>query len=273
MMMKVHHLDGLTLRPWLGRHLVNDRGCMICHCLLLETRHGLVLVDTAFGTADLADPVGRLGLGFSMFTRPQLDTARALVVQVEALGFRRDDVKHVVLTHLDLDHAGGIADFPDAAIHVSAVELDAATARRDFRERERYKPAQWAHGPKWVTHPSTGERWNGFESVRCIDDDPDLLLVPLFGHSRGHCGVAVRTPDGWLLHAGDAYFHTDEMADPPSCSLGLGLFQRIVAMDGPARLHNQGRLRDLVRGGGIDVFCAHDPEELARHGVAATPAG
>jgi len=33
----------------------------------------------------------------------------------------------------------------------------------------------------------------------------DVLLIPLPGHSRGHCGVAVKTGEGWLLHCGDAY--------------------------------------------------------------------
>lgn len=264
--MKVHHLNGLTMCPLLGRHLLNDQGCMVCHCLLIESRHGLILVDTAFGSADVADPNRRIGRGFRLLTRPKLDLANTLAVQIEGLGFRRTDVRHVVLTHLDLDHAGGIGDFPDAAIHASATEIDAATNPKTFMEGERYKQAQWAHGPKWVRHETTkGEAWNGFEAVRCLDDDPDLLLVPLFGHSRGHCGVAIRTADGWLLHAGDAYFHAGEVADPPSCPYTLNVFQRFVAIDGPTRLHNQGRLRELVRGGGVKVFSAHDPNELARH--------
>jgi hypothetical protein len=29
-------------------------------------------------------------------------------------------------------------------------------------------------------------------------------LIPLFGHARGHCGVAVQTESGWLFHVGDA---------------------------------------------------------------------
>jgi glyoxylase-like metal-dependent hydrolase (beta-lactamase superfamily II) len=262
--MKVHHLNGLTMCPWLGRHLVNRRGHMVCHCLLIETRHGLVVVDTALGTADVTNPNARLGRGFSLLTRPRLRQADTIAAQVEGLGFRRSDVRHVIVTHLDLDHAGGISDFPEAAVHCSVTEIDAATNPRTFLERERYKSSHWAHGPSWVRHPTSGETWNGFEAVRCIDDDPDLLLVPLFGHSRGHCGVAVRTAEGWLLHAGDAYFHADEMNEVPSCSFGLNLFQRFVAIDGAARIHNQGRLRDLVRGGGVRVFSAHDPDELLR---------
>ncbi|MFD0510570.1 MBL fold metallo-hydrolase [Streptomyces aureus] len=30
------------------------------------------------------------------------------------LGYAVDDVRHIVLTHLDLDHAGGLPDFPRA---------------------------------------------------------------------------------------------------------------------------------------------------------------
>ncbi|MFO8084298.1 MAG: hypothetical protein R6U27_08275 [Desulfobacterales bacterium] len=29
-------------------------------------------------------------------------------------------------------------------------------------------------------------------------------MVPLFGHTRGHCGVVVKTADGWLFHVGSA---------------------------------------------------------------------
>jgi glyoxylase-like metal-dependent hydrolase (beta-lactamase superfamily II) len=41
------------------------------------------------------------------------------VRQVEKLGFRTKDVTHVVLTHCDPDHAGGLADFPHADVHVA----------------------------------------------------------------------------------------------------------------------------------------------------------
>ncbi|WP_051484150.1 MBL fold metallo-hydrolase [Rhizobium sp. CF080] len=38
--------------------------------------------------------------------------------QIQSLGYPARDVRHIVLTHLDFDHAGGIADFPRARIHV-----------------------------------------------------------------------------------------------------------------------------------------------------------
>ncbi len=251
--------------PPVGR-LVGPRGFMVAHCLLVESEAGLVLVDTGLGEADLADPARRLGGAFVRMVRPKLDAAETARAQVERLGFRADDVRHIVLTHLDVDHAGGLPDFPRAQVHVQADEHAAAEARATFFERERYRPTQWAHGPAWVLHRPVGEKWMGFDCVRAVDGlPPELLLVPTAGHTRGHQAVAVRTGDGWLLHCGDAYFSHLEMEDPPRCPTGLAWFQRLVQMDGRARLDNQRRLRELAKGHPeVRVFSAHDPDDFDR---------
>jgi glyoxylase-like metal-dependent hydrolase (beta-lactamase superfamily II) len=241
------------------------RGHMVCHCLLLETDDGLALVDTGLGTEDMANPGKRLGRAFVAMTglvARQEDTALA---QVERLGFQRSDVRHILVTHLDLDHAGGLADFPDATVHVHRLEQEAAFNRPTRLERERYRSVQWAHQPRWQTHTTDGERWYGFESVRAVPGSRDeILLVPLVGHSRGHSGIAVKTDTGWLLHAGDAYFaHNEIHRTPPRCPPMLDVFQRIVQVDGEARLANQARLRTLVTAySEVQVICAHDESEL-----------
>ena len=92
----------------------------------------------------------------------------------------------------------------------------------------------------------------------------DVLLVPLRGHTRGHCAVAVRRPSGgWFLHAGDAYFFHGEKAQPPTCPSGLRVFQTLVQMDKRARHANQDRLRELHAGHGdtVAIFSAHDARE------------
>ncbi|WP_373047342.1 MBL fold metallo-hydrolase [Vulgatibacter sp.] len=270
--MRVHHLNCASFCPFGGR-LVDGSGRVlraaqvVTHTLLVETGEGLVLVDTGLGLQDVAHPHDRLG-GFSLrLLRPSLSQAETAVRQVEWLGFRREDVRHVVLTHLDLDHAGGLPDFPAATVHVYGPELHAATIRATARERERYRPAHWAHGPRWRTYEVHGDRWFGFEAVQALEGlPPEILLVPLPGHTRGHCGVAVRSGAGWILHAGDAYFFHGEVHEAARrCPPALSLFQRLVEIDPVARRHNQDRLRQLVRhhAGEVRVFSAHDPAELA----------
>ena len=135
--MRVHHLNTGTMCP-IGRRLVNGTGSifqrarMVCHCLLIETNDGLALVDTGIGLDDIANPP-RLGPKWVRQTTPRLDPAETAVRQVEALGYSKSDVRHLLLTHLDRDHAGGIPDFPNAKVHVHRREHDMAVTRPDAR--------------------------------------------------------------------------------------------------------------------------------------------
>ncbi len=252
--MRISHLNCATMRPPLAPR-------MVAHVLLLERPDGLTLVDTGFGTADVADK-HRLGRPFLAAVRPALDEAETAVAQVRALGHDPADVTDIVLTHLDLDHAGGIGDFPDARVHVHATEL-AAAQHPSLAEKQRYLPQQWAHGPRWETHREGGDDWFGFAAVTALGDD--VVVVPLPGHTRGHAGVAVRRDDGhWLLHAGDAFFSGGQVQEPPSCPPALSAFQRLMAIDNKARVQNLERLQELARthGDEVTVFCAHDKAQL-----------
>lgn len=239
---------------------------MVCHCLLAETERGLALIDSGFGLGDVADPPRSAYL--RLLTRPRLDPAETAAHQVAALGYARADVTDVVLTHLDLDHAGGLRDFPAARVHVLEAELRAATRPATWLERFRYVARQWAHGPEWVTYDSSGgDRWLGLDGARELREVPGIALVPLAGHSRGHAGVAVETETGWLLHAGDAYFARGEV-DPsaPRPARGVEAFQHGFQADGAARRDNRRRLRELAASDGdrVAMTCSHDPVELKR---------
>lgn len=270
--MRIHHLNCASLCP-VGRRLVNGQGNwfapahICCHCLLIESDEGLVLVDSGLSTRDLDPRHSRIPLPLRGVLRPEMDPAQTALRQVEALGYKAADVRHVVLTHLDFDHAGGIVDFPEARVHAFTDELQAALAPRTLHERSRYVRDYWAHGPQWERHGLGGETWQGFSSVRALSSrETEVLLVPVIGHTRGHCAVAVRDGDDWLVHAGDAYFHHGEMEMPPHCPPALAAFQRLVAHDNASRLRNQERLRELAlhNDGNVHLFSAHDPVELSR---------
>lgn len=305
-MMRVHHLNCGTLRPF-GRRAINGDGLplvpgrLVCHCLLLEAERRLVLVDSGFGLDDVSE--GRRSLVSAVFpsadaqratrisrrmsrarslytrfmTRASFDPDETAVRQVAALGYSPHDVTDIVITHLDLDHAGGLRDFPAARVHVHETEYSAAMSASTSIERFRYWRHQWSHRPDWVTYGSSGgDAWFGFDGVHQLEELPDLALVPLPGHTRGHCGVAVRLQraDGgsagrttWLLHGGDAYFFRGEI-DPvePHCTPGLARFQARFEVDREARRGNRERLRQLAaeHGNQVVVFCSHDPVEFDR---------
>jgi glyoxylase-like metal-dependent hydrolase (beta-lactamase superfamily II) len=259
--MRIHHLDCATLCTAAGRFAVGpDHPGLVCHCLLLETEAGLVLVDSGIGTHDVHRP-DRLGRAFLHLVRPLLDPERTAVRQIERLGFSAADVRHVVLTHLDVDHAGGLSDFPHAKVHVTLQEHEAAMLADGIRARRRYRERQWAHWPDFELYLTRGVHWHGLEAID-LRGVPDTLLVPLFGHTQGHAGVAVRDGEQWWLHAGDAYFHRAELEGgrPP---VVLGLMERFNESDRTARLASLDGVRRVARQG-VRVFSAHDPVEFQR---------
>jgi len=269
--MRIHHLNTGTMCP-IGRRLVNGTGSifqrarMVCHCLLIETDHGLALVDTGLGLDDIAAPQ-RLGRRWVRQTSPRLDPAETALQQIKALGYSPGDVRHLLLTHLDRDHAGGIADFPGAKVHVHRREHEMAVLGQPAPPRGRYISEQWQHGPDWKFYGEGGEDWFGFKGVRALGDrEPDILMIPLPGHTPGHCGIAVRGKDKWLLHAGDSYFFHGQLLAQATMPLVLGLFQRRADIDRAARIANQERLQTLKANHGHEVliFNSHDPVDYER---------
>jgi glyoxylase-like metal-dependent hydrolase (beta-lactamase superfamily II) len=270
--MRIHHLNCVSACP-LGGLLIDGttknslRGRLVSHCLFIETDRGLVLIDTGYGLRDVHDPRSRLPKSMLALMKPELREEMTAVRQIERLGFDARDVRHIVLSHLDFDHAGGLDDFPDATVHLLADEVIAAEQRKTIIDRIRYRPQQWGSKNRWQQHrPGAGEDWFGFERVRSLTDlEPDILLIPLVGHTLGHAGVAIRDADHWLLYAADAYFYHAEMKlDRPYCTPGLAAYQTMMEKDRRARLQNQDRLRELARAHAkeVTIFCAHDPHEF-----------
>ncbi|HXH76186.1 MAG TPA: MBL fold metallo-hydrolase [Bacteriovoracaceae bacterium] len=273
--MHVHHLNCISSCP-LGGHLMDggaesvlQRGQLTSHCLLVETGKELVLVDTGYGLKDVADPHTRLSKFFLTQLKPHFREELTAIRQIERLGFDPRDVRHIVLTHLDFDHAGGLDDFPWARVHMLQSEMDYAILQKTWLDRQRFRPQQWSTKNNWkVYSPGTGERWFGFDRVQELDGLPsEIALIPLIGHTFGHAGVAVKKNGKWILNSGDAYFFHEEMNyEHPSCTPGLAFYQTMMEKDHHLRVWNQNRLRQLKKDHHheIDIFCAHDVLEFER---------
>lgn len=269
--MRVHYLSCGTDCP-IGGALYDGFskglfGRIPCAAQLIETGEGLVLIDTGYRTEDVRDPHPRLSRFFHVLLNIRFRLRETALRQIQAMGYTARDVRHIVLTHLDFDHAGGIEDFPYARVHVMEAEKDAAEhKRRGFIAKRRYRPVQWDDVRDWRTYAGGGEPWFGFDNVRALEGlPPEILLVPLAGHTAGHAGVAVKARDGWTLNAGDAYFYRRELdPDRRRCTPGLRLYQTMMDTDRRLRFENLERLRALKKAhsSNFTIFCSHDAKEL-----------
>lgn len=266
--MRVHHLNCGTMTPLIV-------GRIVCHVLLCESDDGLVLVDSGLGRADCADH-SRIGPA-RLLLNARFDESETALRQVESLGYAAADVRHIVITHFDLDHVGGLGDFPDATVHTTAAEFEAANHPPTRDERRRYRQVQWSHGPKVETYTGGGEPWQGFDVAYPLAGVDGITIVPMAGHTRGHALVAVDAGDrGWLLHAGDAAFDRGSIAIPSDPAgdranrRTIKLFERAVGQDRSRITANHARLAAVRAAGTATVIPAHDPAIFDR--LASVPA-
>jgi glyoxylase-like metal-dependent hydrolase (beta-lactamase superfamily II) len=161
--MRVHHLNCATIRP----PAVPE---MVTHCLLVETESGPVLVDAGYGTDDIDRTRERMGSLLPLLLRPALQRSETAIEQVRKLGFAPEDVRHVILTHLDVDHVGGVSDFPWARVHLTRDEARGAFEGASYRSAR--ASAIWDGRAIWTSRPTIRRAIRGSAS-------------PAFASSRG----------------------------------------------------------------------------------------
>ncbi|HOX27883.1 MAG TPA: N-acyl homoserine lactonase family protein, partial [bacterium] len=167
---------------------------------LLEHERGNILIDTGCAVECASDPAAYWGEEAAAWGRLSMSRDDAADMQLAKLGFRIEDVSHVVLTHLHLDHAGGMSLFPGASIYMQKKELAAAMRPEPEFSTGYYEPKDFAGA--------------GGLNIIEIDGDFDIFgdgsvrLIFTGGHSRGHQMVLAKTSDGGeLLLPGDACFN------------------------------------------------------------------
>jgi glyoxylase-like metal-dependent hydrolase (beta-lactamase superfamily II) len=190
---------------------------------------GPILIDTGLHPSVARDPRDNLGrLASRLF---ELEEGADVPSQLRERGMKPADIAVVILTHLHLDHASAISEFPEAVFVVSAPEWEVATERPKLRHG--YRPAHYDFGFDYVTVDFDSERTESYGSFgRTIDlfDDGTVRLAFTPGHSEGHMSVILGLPRRDFVVAADAihYWRHLEGAREPYGTADVHNWERSV---------------------------------------------
>jgi len=224
--------------------------------LIDHPTEGLVLIDTAFGRATAESRKSYPGaLQASMVG---LEMGRPVVEQLPEGGFDPADVAHMVVTHLHMDHAGGIADFPGAALWVDEREWKAASKSR----LPGYKTGPYDNAdPRFLDFEGTAP-YGPFPGHVDMFGDGSLIVLPSPGHTAGSVMVLVNLPEASWLFTGDTTWVDDHYHGPtPKSWMARTVVEddADAAWEGTIRTHHWAEAHPE-----LNVVPGHEPATVER---------
>ncbi|HUJ68462.1 MAG TPA: N-acyl homoserine lactonase family protein [Syntrophorhabdales bacterium] len=172
-------------------------------------------------------------------------------VQLAACGFKLDDIKYVIMSHLHLDHAGGMPLFPKATFIVRKSELRAAWWPERFQVHYIFDDYKETRNFSFIELDDT--------EVFDVFQDGSVLCIDTKGHSQGHQSLVVNLPrSGRFVLTADAA----AMAE----ILDEGVLPAI-AWNAEEALRSLRKMQHMKREGAT-VLMAHDPDQWEKTRLA-----
>jgi glyoxylase-like metal-dependent hydrolase (beta-lactamase superfamily II) len=224
--------------------------------VLLQTDGGWVLLDTGFNTALIRDPALRRRYFPSVEYQPVLPgPGEPIEESLADIGVDIDDIHLVGLSHLHVDHAGGLKLFAGKVpVHAQRREVEYGLSNHPEPESNAIFRVDF-DDPNIDWHLADGE----------AEIAPGVTAVPTYGHTPGHQSFVVELDEsvggGGYVFAFDAADLTENIEG----ELAIGGF---IGVEPEETIEPIRRLKKLAGDKGYPLIPGHDPHvwpEMTRH--------
>ncbi|MNR96606.1 N-acyl homoserine lactonase AttM [compost metagenome] len=177
---------------------------------------GLMLFDTGYSERFHTETASFPNLVYARLTPVYYQPEDAAVTQLEAQGYKAEDVRTVILSHFHGDHIAALEDFPKARFACSEDGYSALRSLKGISALSKgflpgLLPEDFARRlmpfESCPTVDLTG-RLEPFTTGYDLFGDGLLIAVPLPGHAVGHYGLLVESETGPVFLVGDACWTT-----------------------------------------------------------------
>jgi len=198
----------LTSRRWTPPRPIN--------VYVIEHAKGVILFDTGQDQASVTDstyfPGGVTGYLYHRLALFDVDEDDTLTTQLAAFGYAPADVDTAIVSHLHVDHIGGLRELTGSELLVSAAEwAELATPSpelRGFLRNHIQIPGLTWH--QVCLEPTNEPALAPFTESLDVMGDGSLMLLPTPGHTAGSVSLLVRrAARPPLLLAGDLTYGAD----------------------------------------------------------------
>lgn len=119
--------------------------------------------------------------------------------------------KGIILTHMHWDHTSALEEFLESKVMVDKNEYDGAFSKD--RSKHAYLKEQYDSSKiKWSYVDWTEKSYGPFKKYSDLFGDGSVVLLPLYGHSKGSIGVLVRASETQrLFFVGDSVWHVSQI--------------------------------------------------------------
>lgn len=208
---------------------------------LVEGPDDLILVDTGCSPLTVDDPEQAWG-PLARLYHPAIDRSELVDAQIRACGFSVEDVTGVVVTHLHMDHAGGLQLLPRPRVWMQRAEH------------------RWGLAPDPSGSGGYYRQEYDLEGIRpqLLDGDADVAPgVRCFltaGHTPGHQSVLVELEHQTVCIMGDAAYNRKNLDRRTNPAL---------AWDTSLYMAGLGHLATVEEFFGATLLFSHDPDQAA----------